>query len=272
MDSVATRLANLPSSGPLTLAFGEFVDNAGEIQEAIVRQLFWDAVARVAPEVISELMPTTEKPAFVTPEMIATWDRKQLGPLGITSESRVYEALRADVFVKWLGFFLEDEDLHRVTVLHGDIIAAFKALSPDPTFAFGRSDTDSDLWSSPFIVWLYSGDEDGDELTWDPLTEPRADAEKRLQTAINARLQRALDSIEAEFRERNVTTPSVKRRIEHFDWLVRYQVRCESISAIARDVGKQRTTVRDAVRSTADLLGFTLREAGAGGRPTKPGT
>jgi hypothetical protein len=56
---------------------------------------------------------------------------------------------------------------------------------------------------------------------------------------------------------------------DHFDWLASHTVGRQSISRIAKAVGRSRPAVLEAVRGLADLIGFTLPPQAKAARPRK---
>lgn len=60
------------------------------------------------------------------------------------------------------------------------------------------------------------------------------------------------------------------KTLEHFDWLVRYQVRQESFAAIASADGRRVQTAHGAVITLARLLGLSLRPSQRGRPRTRP--
>ena len=105
------------------------------------------------------------------------------------------------------------------------------------------------------------------DAEWDPILTTRAEAERELRGAFEDYLRRRLDEIETLAESRGLVPTAEKRRPEHFEWLVYYQVELWSQGEIAEQYGVDRTTVRDALKHAADLLGLTLRPRGRPGRP-----
>jgi hypothetical protein len=107
-----------------------------------------------------------------------------------------------------------------------------------------------------------------DLLLWNPRTETRADAKKRLSRL----LDNALDRIE---REAAWESPSRSIPDDHFDWLVRFQVKPQSQNDIAERVGLSRRHITRAVNDVAEYIGIEPRDGRRdGGRPSskKPRT
>lgn len=92
---------------------------------------------------------------------------------------------------------------------------------------------------------------------WDYETEPRAIVKARILARVEAELERQMDQLQ----DVRLAKPANQR---HLQWLVRYQVQGQSMNAIAADEGKDRTTIRDGLRTAAELLEITLRTPGEG--------
>ncbi len=109
------------------------------------------------------------------------------------------------------------------------------------------------------------------DLSWFPVVESLQDAEERLLEECRRRIREDLRAVEADAERRGMVPSRVKRTgREHFEWLVRYQVRRESFAEIATEIGKTRQAVTEAVKETAALVDLTLRPAGQPGQPRKP--
>ena len=108
---------------------------------------------------------------------------------------------------------------------------------------------------------------------WMPFQETRADAEARLRAAFEDDLKNGLDEIEVGLREEgHQPSPTKDATTRHFDWLVRFQCRGESMPEIAKRPGRgERTTpqaVEQAVKSMATLIGLARRPPDKG-RPSR---
>jgi len=101
---------------------------------------------------------------------------------------------------------------------------------------------------------------------WDPQGETRAAATARIMGELRRAVRGELRRIEAEAGVRAMPPPAKRTGIEHLVWLARYQLRAESFAAIARDVGKERQSVTEAVKETAALIGLPLRTPNPPGR------
>lgn len=99
----------------------------------------------------------------------------------------------------------------------------------------------------PYLV----NDDGLDLLRWNPATERRADAMKRLSRLLDD----ALDAIESRY-------PSVDIQDVHFDWLVRFQVKRprESQGDIACSAGLNKRRITEHVNELAALIGLEPRD------------
>lgn len=107
-------------------------------------------------------------------------------------------------------------------------------------------------------------------MTWNPRMETRAAAEARMRAEadryIKARLNSAKEELSANGAE---ATPLKTAGLEHFRWLVLYQVKGQSQRSIAREVYRDRHAVRDAITKTAQTIGLPLRTPNRPGRPRR---
>ncbi len=125
-------------------------------------------------------------------------------------------------------------------------------------------------------VWspLLTDDERAFELGfvgWDPSIERREEAEARARITFEMAMKQAFDAAQAASEEQGLRATPVKRQPQHFQWLARYQVQEWNRPQIARYYLNDETlidTVRDGLRTTAELIGLTLRKPRRG-RPPK---
>jgi hypothetical protein len=127
------------------------------------------------------------------------------------------------------------------------------------------------------LISAVRGSESGELLQlrvkpWDPRTETRMAYESRALGEVKAALAAERARIIAAAEERLMTPAPRKFRTDHFEWLVQYQVLGLSFNKIAKQSGKARSAVEEAVKGTAKLLiGVTwpewLRPPQRGGRP-----
>jgi hypothetical protein len=116
-----------------------------------------------------------------------------------------------------------------------------------------------------------------DEFHWNPFNEARAAVRDRMLRAIEKELDRKLDVIEAPWKIHCFVPTPVKRHLEHFDWLVFYQIIGRSHGEIVARVRAQvvrisRQVVAKAVKETANFAGLTLRRPNPPSAPHKPRT
>ncbi len=129
-----------------------------------------------------------------------------------------------------------------------------------------------------FAMWypLLTDDERTVELRlygWDPSMERREDAEVRVRTTFENAMKQAFDQAQQLAQQRGLRSTPVKRQSQHFEWLARYQVQEWNQADIAGfylgDKSKPLVdTVRDGLRTTAELIRLTLRKPKPG-RPRK---
>lgn len=275
-DLLLNWLENLPSSGHVRLAVGAVADDKGRIAQIIARQLFWDALGRVSPAHYEEALAHQRIECAIREGCV---DRVRTRLLrNLATRWGLGPGLVHDLFINAMVY---EHNVHsgepanpRIMVSEFELGMALDAINPYPRMIFDSMEPKA-LTSRPVPVLLDITDDLTHEtrLDWDPLIESRADAEARLSAEVLEELKKAMDRIEQSFQHAGAASPQVKRRVEHFDWLARYQVLKESVSSIARDprlasgASVDRKTVRSAVQSTAALISVKLRPPTTG-RPS----
>ena len=104
---------------------------------------------------------------------------------------------------------------------------------------------------------------------WSPTREGRAEYKATAAAAFARELDRYLDGVEEEFKtgwSDFPPTPDKPSFAKHLEWLVHYQVRGERIARLAAAECVSTDSMRDALRSMAELCDLTLRP-GRAGRP-----
>jgi len=150
-------------------------------------------------------------------------------------------------------------------------------------------------------VLNHQGELDGDTLCWDypsegfwpgkpPVFEPSKKAgwktlletktayKKRIMEEIKQELEKYLDMVERQAEEAGITGKvKEKEALEHFEWLVKYQIKRYDYVDIAREYYKrdditsdssETKAVKQGIGRTAKFIGLTLRP-GKAGRPPK---
>jgi hypothetical protein len=109
-------------------------------------------------------------------------------------------------------------------------------------------------------------------LTWNPWLESRAAAETRLGEAAERAIKEQLDTTAARLAAAGAKlTPRKSTGLDHFRWLVRYQIKMQSHAKIAARLPKKTPdAVRMAIHRTAKLIGLPLRPQGLPGAPRGP--
>jgi hypothetical protein len=109
------------------------------------------------------------------------------------------------------------------------------------------------------------------ECRYDPFTETKADAVRRLTGELTEAVRAEVDRIAREsLTEGDAPTIVKTTGREHFEWLARYQVKGDSYAGIAHEACRSRQAVKLAIRETAELIGLVLRAPDPPGRPRKP--
>lgn len=100
---------------------------------------------------------------------------------------------------------------------------------------------------------------------WYPQYEFRTDVSRWLKKQFEQELTAYLNAVEKQMETAGlVKTPTKRPRrrgdaMQHFDWLVRFQVQCWTQARIAAEENVAISTVADALQSTAALIGLTRR-------------
>jgi hypothetical protein len=103
-------------------------------------------------------------------------------------------------------------------------------------------------------------------MTWNPLIESRSAAEARMRNEAEQRIKEQLNATAARLSDSGADRTPVKNTgLDHFRWLVLYQVTRKSHRQIAGEVFRERQAVRKAINETARLISLPLRD------PTRPG-
>jgi hypothetical protein len=97
---------------------------------------------------------------------------------------------------------------------------------------------------------------------WDPTHE----TQRAFKDRVNGLLGQYLEEVAALASERGLVLAPVKRELEHFEWLARFQVGGESFLQIGAS-GVSISAVEQAVRRTAKTIGLALRPLPRSGRP-----
>lgn len=255
-----------------TLGLGEFVDRRGEIERAVARDYFWKSLSVIVPESLAELLNSeiveqartlkdraeaNDGAEDLWASHVAKWSLKW----NLASDAITKDAIRAlGVAVQRDG---SEDPLQQVPLDSESIRTVMWNISPGPKILFGGRPRYS-TWNPLDLDLL---DEDGEPgLTWDPLTESRSDAETRNRGIFERLFREAMDKREREYREERTKQAREKRNLQHFDWLVRYQVRLESFNGIAKATGLDRRGVTNAIKDTAEIVGLELRNKVISGR------
>jgi len=106
--------------------------------------------------------------------------------------------------------------------------------------------------------------------TYAPCCERRVDAKRRIMTMLETMVDDELDRREAASLASGARPTAPARAVDHFEWLVRYQVRGVSYNHIAQATGRSRQAVTEAIAETAEFLDLPLRRSSPGGRPRLP--
>lgn len=103
-----------------------------------------------------------------------------------------------------------------------------------------------------------------------PFLQNRSAYKRRVLQEVEEYVERYMDEVEEQLaQEGELREPVVKQKQDdHFRWLVRYQVLETGFPTLADNVGRSRPTVTEGVKSTAELVGISLRPRGRGGRPS----
>lgn len=109
---------------------------------------------------------------------------------------------------------------------------------------------------------------------WKLLTETRVEAEKRMLKEAHDKIKEYLQLREQKAREKDMDQRPKTWEIDHFEWLVRYQVQGWSHNKIGKEYHRSRPAVENGVSVAAKLVigpyaKRWLRPPGKAGRPRK---
>lgn len=120
-------------------------------------------------------------------------------------------------------------------------------------------------WGIPFEVEHFKF-----EWAWHPLRSQRTVIESVMRKMFEKEMKKYLDRIEQRLVEKTgAVRPRKKTQAAHFAWLVSYQIKGESQSAISKRVHASRQTVADGIKLTANLCDLKLRHPNPSGHPRK---
>ncbi len=290
---LAARPCRLDASGPLHLAPGAYVEAdalsarvqarqvflrlAGAVEPAVLVSLagapldayaaMWEARGGPAEADLPELWAAGTQHlflAFMTDLLDGTgptgaWVRRWGFPAGFdpSGPDRASEqALLRHAAERAWGLGVAGYTLHRwraLPLLPSDELGLAEPFAISPLLLSEDLGLERDLALPP--------------QRWDPQRETRTAAQARIMGELRRVVRTELARIEVAARARAAAVPSKRTGTEHLVWLARYQLRQESFAEIARDVGKERQTVTDAVKAAAALVGLELRLPSRAGRP-----
>lgn len=101
---------------------------------------------------------------------------------------------------------------------------------------------------------------------WNPAGETRASFKERTMSDFEKYLEKYMDYLEGLTQEKGYIKSKEKHTLEHFEWLVEYQVNNKSFSSIGYG---SRKNIEARVKEAAELCGIKLRPRGKPGRPRK---
>ncbi|MFB4321621.1 hypothetical protein RB298_04685 [Priestia sp. BR_2] len=193
--------------------------------------------------------------------------------------------------------FEEELDTHELEETRHPIVHGFFDANTPFVFAPNRLNTVFDDFSTRLydfenileydrkktrvIKKVMSGDDLGDYEPmdwffgqgWDPRNESWRDFEKKIDDWFLAYKKMYKQRAERFLVEKGYTKAKDKRNLEHFEWLVRYQIQNWTLKEIAdyysiqNDTVVNEDTVWKAVKNTSEIVLLTLREPNKAGRP-----
>lgn len=106
---------------------------------------------------------------------------------------------------------------------------------------------------------------------WRPLIQTKKECEEMIREDFEKALKRYLENAVRYLDLRPDLRRSGQANDDHYKWLANYQCdQSKSISGIANQVGRDRTTVRDAIHDLREFIGLPVRSSSKSGR--KPGS
>ena len=117
-------------------------------------------------------------------------------------------------------------------------------------------------WATAHAGWLATRDVERrfrfEHDGWEPTSDTCQEAEAAIRRAFDRELAAYLDRMDDLAKERGFVRTHEKRITEHYGWLVRVVVGRDSCGEIARELGKNRRTVEQAVNEAAELVGLSV--------------
>lgn len=283
-----------PLSGEsgIRLGPGEYVDASGGIPRIVARQLFLEALAEVEPAAVAELtedplvLAVSLRPLLASPDdemaLLESFRRLTREPPPEKEDDLVWLALHTRRWAERWTLSAAEHGWAHLSAMWSVLAwadALLRGEEPDIALKYPGAETTvaPRLPAEPLPVATQPA-EGSSPLSfastfWNPHAETRAAATGRILAGFTRQMHDQLDKVEAAARDLGAKpTPSKRTGAEHFRWLVRYQVKGESLTEIARDACKEKQTVAEAVHETAALIGLPLRAPNpAGRRRARPG-
>ncbi len=237
------------------LGGGEFDHSSGDQMRWDARRRFLNAVRATKPAVLDSLA------AEPLSAYIAAMDR-----IGRLMMPQSWDALAMDA---------EDEDLGPALAPLRDAIAKWVKLWTlgEPWCLMTVIDTldtwarvpawlEAREWTTAYAGFLPLRSEERffrfEHEGWEPTSDTRQEAEAGIRRAFERELTAYLEHIAELSAERSFVLTPAKRTDAGFEWLARVIVDEASCAEIAREIGKTRRAVEQAVTKTAELVNIPV--------------
>lgn len=260
-------VSHRPVRKPVRLGWGEFEPSGGALSTADARARFLVAVRRIVPQVLADLAGHPPEIFKMTEAEVDVSNYRSWPALTVAADDVPAARELREAVLTWSRRYHLNAEWCLERALQ--TLRAWHRLPADSRL---RSEWDHEAVTIFLPVSVdqrrFTFTHPGWELTTDNVT--RAELERVVRAAFEAHLSDYLDSMETLAHAAGMERTPQKRRLDHFDWLVYYQVERWSHQEIAEEAGVDRTTVRDGLKTTAREIGLRLRPVGRAGRPRKP--
>lgn len=235
------------------LGGGEFDHASGDQMRWDARRRFLNAIHSTKPAVLDSLAaePLSAYIAAMDrlgrPTMPQSWDALTITVDTDDGERGAALAPLRDALATWIRRWALDEPWCLMTVM--DTLGVWARV---PSWLEARE------WATAYAGFLPVRSEEQlfrfEHEGWAPTSDTRQEARASIRRAFERELAAYLDRIAELSAERGFVVTQAKRTDEHFSWLVRVIVDEDSCGEIAREIGKDRRTVEQAVNEAAELI------------------
>lgn len=255
-------------------------DFRGKSDPSHAYDAFFSAISKCAPEVL-EALRASVYPVFVAKGncfdalgkwmldcnlLPNSWTPYRLGVFGLpegadTSDERLISIIRHASALQGMGIGILSHWGKSSEARESLTLSKRRDLPPESEIAVMETqarleDKDQVTWDKnkelvqPPIAYDYHFV----SPRWSPRQEQRSEARRRILADLEKQLDEALEADEVLAKRAGWEPTPVRHQIEHYDWLVRYQVQGWDYMRIAKEHGTSRQVVTDGVKNAAEML------------------